>query len=463
MSSSRISLDRLRERTDELELLISGLSLLGLLALPDVIGDAYVDNYARLPIAVLAGVAIAMPMLTAMAYSLAACLMLHLAIRAYWVGLIGLRSVYPDGVRWDAKSLGPVQRERLESRSEDPDAAVARADRWASTVFAVFVFCALALAALGGWMTLVIIAMAFVGQHFGGTNEALSAGLGLFLLALIASLASLWLLDGVLARRFPRLLRLPGFRPVTRALAAVLGRIFPERIFGAVRLPLQTHLRRRIFFPLLAVVFFVLPVLGTYGVEGRFDFDRFGTQAFVSTEDLAAGYKSSHYESQREPTDRVRVVPLVPAPVVEGDWVPLFLPYLAIRDDDVLAHRCARLGKSPETGEQAQAESEAATDAGARAREAAAALRATHAARCLATLWEVRLDGRPVDLSTFIVAQRTDLGLRGLTGYIDLRGGEPGPRTLEVIWRPRPESDPPLDDVVPGRIRFHIPLLWSPR
>ena len=58
MSSSRISLDRLRERTDELELLISGLSLLGLLALPDVIGDAYVDNYARLPIAVLAGVAI---------------------------------------------------------------------------------------------------------------------------------------------------------------------------------------------------------------------------------------------------------------------------------------------------------------------------------------------------------------------------------------------------------------------
>ena len=83
------------------------------------------------------------------------------------------------------------------------------------------------------------------------------------------------------------------------------------------------------------------------------------------------------------------------------------------------------------------------------------------AARCLATLWEVRIDGQPIPLDGFVVAQRDDIGLRGLRGYIDLRPFGPGPRRLEVVWRPAPERDPPVDDFVPGRTRYVIPLLWT--
>jgi hypothetical protein len=458
VSAPRVSLERLRERTDELELLISGLSLFGLLALPGLLNEAYLDNYARLPVAALAALSIALPMMTAMAYALAACLVLHLAVRAYWVGLIGLRSVFPDGVRWSSPSLGPVQRERLEARSEDPDAAVARADRWASTVFAVFVFCAMSLAVLGGWLTLAMIVLSLVGGAFGATNEAINRGLGLIILALLGALATLWLLDGVLARRFPRLLRVPGFRHVVCGLAATLGAVFPERLFGAIRLPLQTHLRRRVFFPLLGIVFYGLPWLGLYGVQGQLEFDRFATQAFVTSADLEAGEKSAHYANQRHPSDRTRVLPIIPAPVIEGDWVPLFLPYFSIRDDAVLTHRCASLGA--DLDDPAGLPSD--TDERAAAQEAAATAWTARAARCLATVWEVRIDGRPVDLSTFTIAQRTDLGFRGLSGYVDLRDGPPGPRRLEVIWRPRPEADPPMDDFIPGRTRYTIPLLWTP-
>ena len=77
------------------------------------------------------------------------------------------------------------------------------------------------------------------------------------------------------------------------------------------------------------------------------------------------------------------------------------------------------------------------------------------------SMWEVRLNGRPVTLDGFVVAQRTDLGLRGLRGYVDLRAVGPGPHRLEVVWRPTPERDPPVDDFVPGRTRSVIPVLWT--
>ena len=68
----RVSIERLRERTDELELLISGLSLFGLVTLPDLLSELYQANFGRFSVSMLAVAAIALPMLTAMAYSLAA-------------------------------------------------------------------------------------------------------------------------------------------------------------------------------------------------------------------------------------------------------------------------------------------------------------------------------------------------------------------------------------------------------
>ena len=52
---------------------------------------------------------------------------LHLLLRAHWIALVGLHSIYPDGVRWDRLRMGPIQRE-LERRRERPAAdAIERA------------------------------------------------------------------------------------------------------------------------------------------------------------------------------------------------------------------------------------------------------------------------------------------------------------------------------------------------
>ena len=39
-------------------------------------------------------------------YTLISCFILHLCTRAYWVGLIGLETVFPHGVRWEDTPTG---------------------------------------------------------------------------------------------------------------------------------------------------------------------------------------------------------------------------------------------------------------------------------------------------------------------------------------------------------------------
>ena len=82
-------------------------------------------------------------------YTLGFCFALHLLIRAYWAGLIGLRTVYPDGIRWDkTPGVGPLTQQYYRDRLPDLDSAIAGADRLASSLFAVISMVALVFC---GW------------------------------------------------------------------------------------------------------------------------------------------------------------------------------------------------------------------------------------------------------------------------------------------------------------------------
>ena len=81
---------------------------------------------------------------------------------------------------------------------------------------------------------------------------------------------------------------------------------------------------------------------------------------------------------------------------------------------------------------------------------------------CLRQLWEVRLNGQALDLSGFAPAERRDLGMRGLAGWVDLRALNPGPQVLEVRWRPA-SLTVTVEDYVPEGRTFHIPFVYAPQ
>jgi hypothetical protein len=458
--ASRVSFERLRERTDELELIISGLSLFALLSLPGWLWGTYEDYFARMTMGLAAVSVVLLPIVSAICYVMAGLFLLHLGVRAHWVGLIGLKAVFPLGVRWERlEGIGPLTLARLRARLPSLDHGIARADAIASTLFSLITFSAMAVAVLGCWLGLLFVIAGLFGDHLGGTNTFVNlAGGWLFGTYALLPLAR-WLLDGLLLRRLPRLQRLAPLRALGRLLGWLEGLFLPPRLLGLTRLSLQSNLLPRLFL----AVFVGAIVVVVFGSNLLFQraraFDVFDSQAYLGQREVAGGLRSSHYESLRIPRDALLPRPLIPAPLIESAWLPLFLPYTALIDDPVLAQRCPvrAVEAEPPFGFDARD-----SDAEALQREAQTDVRAATAASCLRRLWEVRLDGVVQSLEDFQPSERADLGLRGLSGWLPLAGLAPGPHRLEVIWRPQPEQDVLRADYVPRRIRHVIPFLWSP-
>ena len=460
IATARISFERLRERTDELELIISGLSLLALLNLPGWLFEQYVDYFARMPMGIGAAVVVALPIIGATCYTMATLLLLHLAVRAHWVGLIGLKSAFPDGVRWERlRGVGPLTQDSLKRRLPSLDDGIAAADRIASVLFSLITFAAQCLGILGLWMTVLFVVGGVFGNALGGTNYFINVATSTMFLVLIGAPLLLWLLDGLLARRWRWLRERRLFALVLALLRAVEGLYFPRRLVGPARYVLQSNTLPRLFFPLFVGALMLVSYVGSFSFQQGRGFDVMGSQVFVSGRHLVAGQRSQSYESQRIRLDRVRPGPMIPAPVVETAWLPLFLPYVALIDDPVLVQRCPA---GPQEEASAFFADPRDSDADALAREAVHDQQAEFAADCLKRLWEVRLDGRVLPLDGFLPSERSDLGLRGLSGYLPLNGLAPGPHRLEVIRRPKPEQDAVVEDYVPRRTRYVIPFLWSP-
>src|SRR6476660_3842913 len=104
-------LPRLTTPTWEVELLISGVAVFAMLQMPGWLDDRWFALRPRLDAGWLE------PLLLIYIYAksgvllLACTFVVHLLLRARWIALVGMHSVYPAGIDWNRLRIGPVQRE----------------------------------------------------------------------------------------------------------------------------------------------------------------------------------------------------------------------------------------------------------------------------------------------------------------------------------------------------------------
>ena len=116
--------------TSELELIIAGALLFGLLTVPGRIDAWYASVRPHVAGDLHLAYFLGYYYLMLIAYTLIATFCVHIGARAYWVGLMGLQSVYPEGPDWArVRNRGPIGirtlRERLPTWSARP--------RWRTT------------------------------------------------------------------------------------------------------------------------------------------------------------------------------------------------------------------------------------------------------------------------------------------------------------------------------------------
>ncbi|MEZ5462884.1 hypothetical protein [Dokdonella sp.] len=405
--SRRVAFEQLRERTDELELLISGISLLALIALPNWLLDRWVGLALHLDGDRLAVVTMAFPLAIGLSYSLAGAFLLHLAVRAYWVGLIGLKAVFPSGIRWQSlRNIGPITREYYQQRIVDLETSIHAADRAASIIFATISLIALSVL----WVGLLLVGVILLGMLAGyllsvheGTTDQIVTTLALSLITIPLLIVALD--RGSAYLRPPDAMPPTWLRRLLRLLIAVQSALMPQRLVLPVQLSLESNLPRRTFSLAFMVILFSTIAIGLVQPRLAREFAPLGNYEYMSDSNIESGLRSASYESLRTDADRLLFVPMIPSDLVSDSYLRVFLPYVPDRDNHIIRSTCARAN----TTEDRQ--------------------------RCLSEMWIVRLDDVPVDTSTFVAAERRDLGLRGIQGYVSLNGLKPGAHRLTATRR----------------------------
>jgi hypothetical protein len=429
------AMDRLRDRTDELELIISSLTTFALFSLPGWLFDKYADVYTHLSTSMVIASTVGTTLLAGTCYGLAACFVVHLMARAYWVGLIGLRTVFPGGIDWSKMpALGPLSRQYYRDTLPDLDTVIQNTDRLASSLFAVISMLTLTVLWFGTILIVILVASGAIGARFGFTNAGMSIGTAALLLVFLGVPILVYLLDAQLASRMPSLRENRFFAGMVRILRRIAGLAYPQRLVLPVQLTLQSNTRPVVFFVALSISIIVIVVVGNARAAAWRNFTLSAEFAYLDSAQVQQGFRSTYYEDMSSPLDRFRSWPRIDSFNQSGSFVRLFLPYQPLRDNLVLDQMCGSAEETPDT------------------------------ISCLRQLWTVNIDGEPVSMASFTSAERADLGMRGLIGLVPLAGLKPGLRRIEVVWNPgATEETAPLDDrYAQVNSRYVIPISFSP-
>lgn len=324
--------------TWEVELLISGVAVFAMLQLPGMLDDAVLRLLPRFDAGWGEALKLMYVYLKTAVVILATSFSLHLLLRAHWIALVGMHSVYPDGVRWDRLKMGPVQRSYEMSRAGDRASAIDSADNRATTVFAVGVRLASILLVISVLVAILFALMlafaASLGLHAGVRNVFAACAL----LAVAPLVVASWF-----DRRFGARLAPAG------ATVRVLQRVFAfYRLLGFHRgnnvsgLLASNGGERRTAMAMLAIV---MPVsVGMlFGLGMLQHPDRMGGYAnFPQLQpDTGRVVDPANYDQRRDPIQDP-AVPFVRAPVVIGPYLELVVPYRPDIDDPAIDRTCPK-------------------------------------------------------------------------------------------------------------------------
>jgi hypothetical protein len=391
--------------TWEMELLISGATVFALMQLPALLDVALASLLPRFDRQV--GTMILLPWMyvSSTVYALIITFVLHLATRGYWVALVGLASVYPEGVRWDALKWGPHYLATVRERMPPLPVLIERADNRASQVFGFGLGFALVVIA-----PLVLVTVTAGAAY--GLSELLDRRWSWIAIwnVIIALIFAPYLVMIGIDRFWGRHLAPDGraARVLRRGFAGYLRAGFSSFINFPVTMFVSLFGQNRGAL-LLSLVVLALVSL-SMAKQFWHDFEsRVGQFGPLAHAEVGQGrtLNPQHYADQRDPHDANAPLPFIPSEVVRGDYLRVFIPYRPTRDNRALEATCPEAMR-PDAGEP-----DLALD-------------------CLASLYGIAIDGIRVADPAFDRAIDPRTRLRGVVAMLSVAHLARGRHELQV-------------------------------
>jgi hypothetical protein len=448
-SSQDPKADSIRERfgrglrqTWELELVISGAVAFALLQLPSAVDRAFERLDPHMAETLQDAVFIVYYYSTLALYTMIATFLIHLVARAYWVGLIGLEAVFPQGVQWDKVTSGPVTKKYYAERLPPLKSLIEKTDNVCSMIFSfsfmvLFIFVLSILwAGVLGLVALLISRLLFDGERLGDIFRAL-------MLILLVPIVLVGPLDKAIGGKLNPAGRVA--RSI-RAITAFYYRALFMDLYAPIMMILFNNVKKKTIYPLFAAAlagvlgFFFLSVMNRGGLYS------FDSDIYMPGKPIADEVSPSYYEDQRTEGEVFRSLPSIQSDVVRDPYIKLFIPYYPRRHNPALARRCPDVKPLREEGLRFEGPNATAPPNDATRR----------VLQCLARIHRVSLDGRPVAGGPFHFATHPTTGVRGIMAYVPTAGLSPGSHLLRVEAVPRPEPRKGEGAPDPYWIRFWV-------
>ncbi len=437
--SPRSRFGGLHLRTYEMELLISGALVFGLVHAPAVL-QRWFDGW----LAELAGElrivgVLFQTYLQLMVYALIVTFVLHLIARGFWIGLLGLESVFPEGIRWnELRKMGATTKEHYRRNVRPLSGAVEWFDDLCSLIFSFGFFV--------GFTFFYFAAVFLVAALLAMLVDTVSSGA-------VSAVVVFWLTAGsvlavqVLSEKLDQIvgsrLSPDGFLARCNRLLVKVGySISLMRCIGTIQLTLYSNAKPAIVVALTVGVMVALAVFQVGGVMVGERLVRVDSLSYFPDGLAEDGLDPNHYRDLRSTMRIEPTVPTVQSELVTDPYVRLFLPYHPRRHNALLSTSCPDLEPLSPEGFQIGFGPDLDHE------------EVRTAAACLGGLYTVALDGTQLSDLHFDFTVDHDTGLKGVVTFLPVRELAHGRHELEVL---APSRDAP-DDASAEPVRHVIPF-----
>ena len=420
--------------TWELELLISGAVLFALFQIPGMLTSFFARIEPHTTSTMMTVMFFVQMYVKAIVYALIASFVVHLIGRAYWVGLVGLHSVFPGGTRWENFKSGPVTLEVYRSRLVSLPEIISKTDNFCSVIFS-FAFLLVLLFAFTVLLTGVFGLLSYAVSHVIGGVRAYDVFLVIATVTvLIPAVAS------IIDRRLGASLG-PNARGLLRRVIAFAYRSTAQGVISPIFVPLLTNVGRT----KIRIIFFasLLGILLVVAAErlARSDQLSVNSYGFFGTS-ARYGVNYRFYENQRAPDDVYGRLPSIQSDIVTGSYVKLFIPYIPRRHNPMVAKTCPTLKPIQELGVQFGADAPVPDSL------------AAPVLQCLARIHAVTFDGAPRPDLQFRFYEHPESGIKGILTYIPADSLTRGQHVITVQQVPSFDGPRPGKPLSPWIIPF---------
>ncbi|MCD4749708.1 MAG: hypothetical protein K8R59_10070 [Thermoanaerobaculales bacterium] len=441
LESRRSRFGAFHARTYEMELLVSGAVVFGLIHLPPVFERMFTSFRASLEGNLrLIGI-LGQGYLQLVLYGLIAVFVLHLALRGFWIGLLGLESVFPEGIRWDRVKLGPATIRRYRAGFGSLAEVIEKVDDLCSLVFS-FGFLVVFI-----WIYFAVLLVVTAAFGFGFSWLFLGGrGASTVFWIVGGSIIGFPMMTDLIDKTLGQRVRSGGM--VERIIEVMVGiayTISPMRFIGAIQLTLGSNLSNTKASIVLVGFMFALAFVQIGGGFLGQGVVRLDSLTFFPDSLREQGMDPRHYRALRDPDAVEPLIPTIQSDCVADPYLKLFIPYNPRRHNHLVTEACPDLSALSKNG----------LDAGKGANLEDTQVQ--EAAACLGSLFSISLDGESVKDIHFDFTIEQGTGLEGLVSFLSVDELERGRHELMILAPPKVRLTDE-DEKTPDPVRHLIPF-----